>query len=340
MPDASASVFREVGASAASHRGVERIIERLHFFSCRATLRNERCDPRHSLRCRLTLRLWHADEGRGASLAGSAGLAAMRTACLRERPTGRLRALPGFLLDTQCDARGELIVFDRVDEWLCELDRVEGFRGYGSPGSLFRRTLVTIDMGDGRSRGPAWAHVFYGKPSARVAPSNCCQTKRGQAETFTRSIVAAHMAGRSSRRSLDSWRVGGRGRATRAGAHRRRHALGAVVRAAKRRCERSVRRKREVGYIVRKAARVNAGARQASVARLLCLVDGAAFAKKELFSTLLMPKPPSAPMPVWTMGYFHGLSDRRDVTVAIDDRFGKRSGRAWRRPSHPGSGRF
>jgi gamma-glutamylcyclotransferase (GGCT)/AIG2-like uncharacterized protein YtfP len=43
-------------------------------------------------------------------------------------------------------------------EVLKRLDEVEGFAGFGKPGSLFRRALTEVGMGDGRIR-QAWTYV-------------------------------------------------------------------------------------------------------------------------------------------------------------------------------------
>jgi gamma-glutamylcyclotransferase (GGCT)/AIG2-like uncharacterized protein YtfP len=56
---------------------------------------------------------------------------------------------------------GEFIRITDMAGAIAELDRIEGFRGFGVAGSLFRRKMINVELGDGGSE-LAWAYEFAG----------------------------------------------------------------------------------------------------------------------------------------------------------------------------------
>jgi gamma-glutamylcyclotransferase (GGCT)/AIG2-like uncharacterized protein YtfP len=92
--------------------------------------------------------------------------------------------------------QGEFIRIADV-EVLRELDAVEGFMGFGKPGSLFRRALIEVGMRDGRIR-QAWAYVevsAVGDNSCEI-PSASWREHRGRETQFVRELVRAHVGER------------------------------------------------------------------------------------------------------------------------------------------------
>jgi gamma-glutamylcyclotransferase (GGCT)/AIG2-like uncharacterized protein YtfP len=68
---------------------------------------------------------------------------------------------PGMVLTTSGTAdrvRGELVRFANEVATFSELDAEEAFNGFGSPGSLFRRTLTRVHAGEVAQQ--AWVYVF------------------------------------------------------------------------------------------------------------------------------------------------------------------------------------
>jgi hypothetical protein len=65
-----------------------------------------------------------------------------------------LGSYPGALPpESEADwIRGEFFRLRDIGGALEELDRYEGFRDFDRGGSLFRRTVVRVDVGDGRIR--------------------------------------------------------------------------------------------------------------------------------------------------------------------------------------------
>jgi gamma-glutamylcyclotransferase (GGCT)/AIG2-like uncharacterized protein YtfP len=76
---------------------------------------------------------------------------------------------PGMVrpLNIRGHVHGELIALEDTTGAIEELDRVEGFEGFGTAGSWFRRSIVNAHLADGRTE-PAWvylyAHPIAGKP--------------------------------------------------------------------------------------------------------------------------------------------------------------------------------
>lgn len=123
--------------------------------------------------------------------------AGVQTALLAQSP-GTLVDLGGYpgLFRGAPDAtevEGEFIAPDRLDELLPRLDRIEGFRGFGVSGSLYRRTIVDVHVGDGRIR-EAWTYALVDpSPSAPRIASGCWRTEQGRREATLDAIHAAHI---------------------------------------------------------------------------------------------------------------------------------------------------
>jgi gamma-glutamylcyclotransferase (GGCT)/AIG2-like uncharacterized protein YtfP len=90
---------------------------------------------------------------------------------------------------------GEFLRLAKIDQILEELDRVEGFNGFGAQGSQYRRTLVDVGVGDGRVRH-AWTNVYAGDiTTAPVIPSGDWRIHRGRKQECLRAIAEAHCGG-------------------------------------------------------------------------------------------------------------------------------------------------
>ena len=75
---------------------------------------------------------------------------------LLARAFGRLVDLGSYpgLLDLGDDSSlvaGDFLRLKDFESAIKSLDRIEGFAGFGQPGSLFRRTLISVDVGEGRN---------------------------------------------------------------------------------------------------------------------------------------------------------------------------------------------
>jgi gamma-glutamylcyclotransferase (GGCT)/AIG2-like uncharacterized protein YtfP len=77
-----------------------------------------------------------------------------------------LGAYPGMILDRVppgATVHGELVEFGTgaLGEAVARLDAIEGFRGFGAPGSLYVRRLVHVTP-SGRAAVLAWTYVYAG----------------------------------------------------------------------------------------------------------------------------------------------------------------------------------
>lgn len=82
-------------------------------------------------------------------------------ALLAETP-GRLLdcgTYPGLLPDLECDVAGDFFRARHISSLLNDLDRIEGFTGFGASDNLFRRTIRPVHVGDGRVRF-AWVYLI------------------------------------------------------------------------------------------------------------------------------------------------------------------------------------
>ena len=71
---------------------------------------------------------------------------------------------PGLVLSDDGSVHGELYEVDDIETSLEALDAYEDFLGYGTEGSLYRRSLVSAVASDGATL--AWTYVFLGDASA------------------------------------------------------------------------------------------------------------------------------------------------------------------------------
>lgn len=117
---------------------------------------------------------------------------------LLARTFGRLLDLGSFpgLVDvgeSKQMVEGEFLRFERIADVIELLDQIEGFKGFSADGSLFRRTLANVDVGEGRIR-QGWTYVFD-RPSEGIGTitSGDWRAARGSREQFLQSLVAAHV---------------------------------------------------------------------------------------------------------------------------------------------------
>lgn len=90
---------------------------------------------------------------------------------------------------------GDFLIPKDLAGLLTQLDRIEGFRGFGSAENLFRRTLQEVDVDHGRPR-PAWVYVMDRLPAcARLIEVGSWRRHRGTHRSFVRALVQAHAAG-------------------------------------------------------------------------------------------------------------------------------------------------
>jgi gamma-glutamylcyclotransferase (GGCT)/AIG2-like uncharacterized protein YtfP len=106
---------------------------------------------------------------------------------------------PALALSGEADefrrVAGDFFLSQDIAGLLDRLDRIEGFRGFGSQENLFRRTLMDIDVDHGRPRR-AWLYVMDAVPAdARPVESGCWRRHRRVRRQFVRSLVAAHAEG-------------------------------------------------------------------------------------------------------------------------------------------------
>ncbi len=119
---------------------------------------------------------------------------------LLARAHGRLLDLGDFpglidLATTDSLVDGEFLRVRDFGGAVQELDRIEGFRGFGQADSLFARTLMDVDVGDGRIRR-AWAYRHAREREGdKVIASGSWRKRCGRRDEFLRSLVAAHVVG-------------------------------------------------------------------------------------------------------------------------------------------------
>lgn len=99
---------------------------------------------------------------------------------------------PGMLpaIDSNQEVAGEFVRVGDIAGALSSLDRIEGFRGYGTDDSLFARRLVLVNVGEGRLRR-AWAYVFLG-PEGDGISGGCWRSWQNVRDERLDQIVRAH----------------------------------------------------------------------------------------------------------------------------------------------------
>lgn len=98
---------------------------------------------------------------------------------------------PALDISQQSFVAGDLFAIEDLTSFLCWADRVEGFRGFGNEGSLFRRTLVTVDVG-GVGQRPAWVYVQDNPDLKKIDCDDWRVHTRKDAE-FRRELLSAHL---------------------------------------------------------------------------------------------------------------------------------------------------
>lgn len=101
-------------------------------------------------------------------------------------------AYPGLTLNGGGTVPGDFFRSADIAQLLPELDRVEGFVGYGHPDNLFDRVLVDVHVGDGRVR-EAWAYVVRAASPVLLHPQDW-RARHGRADLFRASVIEAHLA--------------------------------------------------------------------------------------------------------------------------------------------------
>ena len=83
-----------------------------------------------------------------------------------------LGSYPGLVLDDpQRTVAGEIYATPDPDALFADLDAIEAFRGFGVPGSLYRRAIVLVRPDDG-DMAPTWTYVYGGpRDGSRVIAS-------------------------------------------------------------------------------------------------------------------------------------------------------------------------
>ena len=105
-----------------------------------------------------------------------------------------LGLFPGMTREcaSESHVHGEFIRLRSPEAALAALDRIEGFRGYGKPGSLYRRELISVHVGDGRLR-TAWTYCLDASADdAQVILSGDWRKHCGTRERFMRWLANAH----------------------------------------------------------------------------------------------------------------------------------------------------
>lgn len=97
------------------------------------------------------------------------------------RAPGRLHdhgAFPGMLPEQSAATFGEVYRFDDIATALKWLDIIEGFRGYGRSGSLFRRTLIDVQNLMGETM-LCWAYAIIEPKGDLIASGDWVKHRRG-----------------------------------------------------------------------------------------------------------------------------------------------------------------
>lgn len=113
---------------------------------------------------------------------------------------GRLVDLGGFpgLVDVgvaESQVEGEFIRLTDPEKAISALDAIEGFRGFGQSGSLYRRTRIGVDVGEGRIRY-AWTYCLdSGVDQAPPIASGDWREHCGHRQDFLTRLAAIHSGG-------------------------------------------------------------------------------------------------------------------------------------------------
>lgn len=93
---------------------------------------------------------------------------------------------------SELEVLGEFVRLENPDEAIPELDEIEGFRGYGKSGSLYRRTIIEVHVGDGRTR-QAWTYCLESERiSGTPIESGDWREHLGKREDFLNRLAEIH----------------------------------------------------------------------------------------------------------------------------------------------------
>ncbi|MBI2434256.1 MAG: gamma-glutamylcyclotransferase [Candidatus Hydrogenedentes bacterium] len=91
--------------------------------------------------------------------------------------------------------QGEFCRIRRIEDAIRILDQCEGFTGFGNAGSLYRRTLILVGVGEGRVRR-AWTYVYNGpKDGSPIIECGDWRLFHGKKMPFLEGLCATHAAG-------------------------------------------------------------------------------------------------------------------------------------------------
>lgn len=120
---------------------------------------------------------------------------------------GRLLDLDEFpgLVDLDSDdsmVAGDFVRVRDPERAVAALDEIEGFNGFNRAGSLYRRTLCNVDVGDGRIR-QAWTYCLASPDDrASTIPSGDWRQHCGKREQFLADLAHAHTGGNETQTAL------------------------------------------------------------------------------------------------------------------------------------------
>jgi gamma-glutamylcyclotransferase (GGCT)/AIG2-like uncharacterized protein YtfP len=91
--------------------------------------------------------------------------------------------------------QGEFVRLSDPERAIAALDAIEGFRGFGKSGSLYRRTWIGVDVGEGRIR-QAWTYCLDADvDQASPIPSGDWREHSGRRQDFLARLADIHSGG-------------------------------------------------------------------------------------------------------------------------------------------------
>ena len=100
---------------------------------------------------------------------------------------------PALNLDEEGYAWGDYFVSNDIGSLLLDTDRIEGFRGFGCDGNLFRRTCVEVDVG-GIGQRFSWVYVMDSSLDLDIF-KNDWRSYNSTRESFVSNLVERHALG-------------------------------------------------------------------------------------------------------------------------------------------------
>lgn len=91
--------------------------------------------------------------------------------------------------------QGDFVRLREPDQAIDALDQIEGFQGFGSTDSLYRRTLSHVEVGEGRVR-LAWVYALAtDHEQAEIIPTGDWRMHRGSRDQFLSTLARIHAQG-------------------------------------------------------------------------------------------------------------------------------------------------